>query len=367
MRPFLGILCLGGLVGASAAEAETTKEKLDPTKLKGLELYVFAKGPGEKESCYEIVVAERIAQGKEGIGKSSKECQENWSEQTDLGNYNGENMEKYGQHYTGGSKRGCSAWLKMYADDSLSSVETTVTYDDEYCETNIVVTGPSKLLAKGAEEEATKEKSDAKAAAGGKELDPVDYRYKELYVLGNDKLCYQIIIGARIAQGKPGIGQSADECKENWSEQYDLGNWNGQNIPDYGQHYTGGSRRGCHLWLKMFDDDSLSTIDAKITDEDCEYQLSLSGTRSLFDELPKATPHAPKTTAQPSSQKVTDQFSVSPGALRQQQPSSPDTKSSSSSPLLAVGAGVAALIAVAVGMFLVRRCKASKDEGEPAE
>mmetsp|Transcript_74446 Transcript_74446/g.187589 ORF Transcript_74446/g.187589 Transcript_74446/m.187589 type:complete len:368 (+) Transcript_74446:60-1163(+) len=367
MRAFVGNLVVCALVGAFADEANTDKTKLDPAELKGLELYVFAKGPDDKESCYEIIVAERIAQGKDGIGQSNTECKDNWSEQIDFGNYNGENMEKYGQHYTGGSKRGCSAWLKMYADDSLSKAEATITYDDEYCETNIIISGPSKLLVQPAQTEAAEDESQSKETEGVEEFDPVDYRYKELYVLGSDKLCYQIIIGARIAQGKPDIGQSADECKENWSEQYDLGNWDGSSIPDYGQHYAGGSRRGCQLWLKMFDDSSLSAIDAKITDEECEYQLTLSGPRSLFDALPKAAPHAPTVSPQADSQKkVTDQFAVSTSALRQQT-SSPDASSSPSSPLLAFGAAAVGLIAVGACVVQLRRRKAIREEGEPAE
>jgi hypothetical protein len=231
-----------------------------------------------------------------------------------------------------------------------------VTYDDEYCETSIVVTGPTKLLS-------LPEEKDAK---GGKELDPVEYRYKELYVFANDKTCYQVIIGARIAQGKPDIGQSAAECKENWSERYDLGNWNGQNVPDLGQQYTGGSRRGCFLWLKMYEHDSLSAIEAKVTDEDCEYKLALSGTKELFDALPKATPHAPQATQQASNQKVTDQFTVGTPALRQQQqPTAAAT--SSFSPLLTFAAVAVALTAIGAGVFFVRRRRKAAIEGEPAE
>mmetsp|Transcript_60736 Transcript_60736/g.198868 ORF Transcript_60736/g.198868 Transcript_60736/m.198868 type:complete len:247 (-) Transcript_60736:115-855(-) len=131
------------------------------------------------------------------------------------------------------------------------------------------------------------------SATGGKELDPSDFRGSELFVFAN-ALCYQIWPGGRLAQGLPGHGASHTECQEKWEEDLDLGNFDGSKSPQYGQHYSGGSRRGCSSWLKMFEDESLDAVVATITPEgdeggtDCNTYITLTGPRASFGAKPAA-------------------------------------------------------------------------------
>jgi len=131
--------CFAGVVAA--------EERLTPWKYRDLELYIV---DGTPPICYQIHPGSRLAQGSPGIGKTPAECEENWSEDLDLGNFDGYNSEKRGAHFSGGSRRGCSTWLKMFADDSLGSVQASTKMEktDESCDFSIRIAGPASAFGK---------------------------------------------------------------------------------------------------------------------------------------------------------------------------------------------------------------------------
>lgn len=118
------------------------------------------------------------------------------------------------------------------------------------------------------------------------ELDPADFQGTQLWVRGGprggEKLtCYWIIIHARIAEGQSIASNGKNEdCKSNWSEHLDLGNFNGE---VYGGefHYTGGERF-YHTWFSMVADDSLDELVADVSQDGKEHHLRLRGPLAAF-------------------------------------------------------------------------------------
>mmetsp|Transcript_80547 Transcript_80547/g.204726 ORF Transcript_80547/g.204726 Transcript_80547/m.204726 type:complete len:245 (+) Transcript_80547:64-798(+) len=218
------------------------------------------------------------------------------------------------------------------------------------------------------------------SATGGKELDPSDFRGSELFVFAN-ALCYQIWPGGRLAQALPGHGASHAECKEKWEEDLDLGNFDGSNSPQYGQHYSGGSRRGCSSWLKMFEDESLDAVVATITSEgnegdtDCNTYITLTGPRASFGTKPAAEVAAMHDHPGEALTQNAHLQPLSPAASVEEYDASDNLRGSGLAPpasfapvaVLPFLAGGLVVAGVLAGLSVTGRCRGARDVPVPSE
>mmetsp|Transcript_42646 Transcript_42646/g.91476 ORF Transcript_42646/g.91476 Transcript_42646/m.91476 type:complete len:217 (+) Transcript_42646:99-749(+) len=127
----LGLTCLGH---ASAGETQ-----LDPESFFGKQYYFLSDG-----TCYQVWAGARMAEGQPKIGDTPATCKAHWEEAYDLGNFDGFRNED-GQHFSGGSRMGCSSWLKVFGDDSLTEVSGEVTVSGK-CDRHVTLKGPTKAF-----------------------------------------------------------------------------------------------------------------------------------------------------------------------------------------------------------------------------
>mmetsp|Transcript_125359 Transcript_125359/g.360133 ORF Transcript_125359/g.360133 Transcript_125359/m.360133 type:complete len:256 (-) Transcript_125359:93-860(-) len=192
------------LLAASAAPVA-----LDTKDYRDLELYIVADSPPR---CYQIFPGSRLAKGAPNIGATPEECKRNWVEEADLGNFDGYQDDEKGSHFSGGSARGCSTWLKMFADDSLVAVQDTVKLEKEgeFCDLYITITGPTSAFG-------PKEGAPANPVIGGTLMPPA------IAPLGGGTLvppATDAVGGGTLATPKPslrasdGVDEVADATRE---------------------------------------------------------------------------------------------------------------------------------------------------------